>query len=39
MQQSINTIGLFGPWGAINTIGLGVVDTIYGDQIEKWIRR
>jgi len=38
VQQMVNTIGLFGPWGAGVAIGLGTVDAIWGDQIEGWIR-
>lgn len=38
VQQTINAIGLFGPWGAGIAIGLGTVDSIWGDQIEYWIR-
>jgi hypothetical protein len=38
VQQTINTIGLFGPIGAGLAIGLSAIDAIWGDQIEFWIR-
>jgi len=38
VQQAINVIGFLGPWGAGISIGLSIIDSAYGDDIEKWMR-
>lgn len=38
VQQAINVIGFFGHWGASISIGLSIIDSAYGDEIEKWMR-